>query len=66
MPFAEVVITDESERNWYIDGGGQQTVGAYQQQEITVTGHLWTNELILADGRKLGIRRTLRDVSIIR
>jgi hypothetical protein len=65
-PFAELVITDANEQDWYIDTDSRPVVAAYEQRVVTVRGTLELLDMVLANGRRIGVRHILRDVRLIR
>jgi hypothetical protein len=65
-PFAELVITDANEQDWYIDTDSRSVVASYEQRVVTVRGTLELLDMVLANGRRIGVRHILRDVQLIR
>jgi hypothetical protein len=66
VPFAELVITDANEQDWYIDTDSRSVVAAYEQRVVIVQGSLELVDMVLANGRRIGTRHILRDVRLIR
>jgi hypothetical protein len=64
-PFPDLVLTDSGDQDWYIENTSRQTLRAYEQQHLAIRGRVELRELILANGRSLGIRRILWDVAVI-
>jgi hypothetical protein len=65
MPFPRLVITDESDRDWYLEEADRDLLASYEQRSLTVSGRAEYQDIILANGQKAGVRRFLRDVRII-
>jgi hypothetical protein len=65
MPFPRLVITDESDRDWYLEGADRDLLAPYEQQTLTLTGRAEYQDIILANGTKAGSRRFLRDVRVV-
>jgi hypothetical protein len=65
MPFPRLVITDESDRDWYLEGADRELLAAHEQRTLMVSGQTEYQDIILANGTKAGVRRFLRDVRII-
>jgi hypothetical protein len=66
IPFAELVITDASEQDWYIDMDSRSVLTAYEQRVVMVRGTLELLDMVLANGRRVGTRRVLRNVRLIK
>jgi len=62
--FPELVISGP-DREWYIDRDEVYKLADLQQQQVTVEATETITELIWANGRSAGERRTLRDIVII-
>jgi hypothetical protein len=65
MPFPRLVITDESDQDWYLEGTDRDLLAAHEQRTLTVSGRTEYRDIILANGTKAGVRRFLRDVRLI-
>ncbi|MDR3139545.1 MAG: hypothetical protein LBT95_07700 [Treponema sp.] len=65
MPFPRLVITDESNRDWYLEGPDRDLLAAYEQRSLGVSGRAEYQDIILANGVKAGVRRFLRDIRVI-
>ena len=63
-PFPELVITGP-EREWYIDKDDEHKFKELQHRTVTVEGSETIIELIFANGRPAGERRTLKDIRIL-
>lgn len=66
VPFAELVITSANEQDWYIDTGSRSVLAAYEQRVVMVRGTLELLDMVLANGRRVGTRRILRNVQLIK
>jgi hypothetical protein len=64
-PFQDIVISGENGDDWYIEGREGRLLVPYQYRTVTVEGTVETRELFLADGAYIGVRKTLRNVTII-
>ncbi|GHV87000.1 hypothetical protein AGMMS50255_2960 [Spirochaetia bacterium] len=65
-PFPELVLTDEGDHTWYIDPADRQTISAYEQQTVTIRGTVELKEMVLANGRSLGSRRTISGIALVK
>jgi hypothetical protein len=65
MPFPRLVITGESDQDWYLEGADRELLAAYEQRLLTISGRAEYQDIILANGEKAGVRRFLRDIRII-
>ncbi|MDR2100947.1 MAG: hypothetical protein LBP43_00075 [Treponema sp.] len=65
MPFSRLVISDEAERDWYLEGGDRELLAPYEQQTLTVIGRAEYQDIILANGQNAGLRRFLRNVRLL-
>jgi hypothetical protein len=61
---SSLVISGE-QGEWYVEGGERDKLMELQQRDVTVEGRPDSEEIILANGRRLGRRLILRDVRII-
>ena len=64
-PLTVLIITDSADRDWYLDEAGTSLLQSYEQRAIMVKGTVELKEMVLANGKKLGTRRILTDVTII-
>jgi hypothetical protein len=64
-PFTELVITEEETQTWYIKEESRAILARYQQRNITIRGRVELQEMVLANGRHLGTKRILKDISLI-
>jgi hypothetical protein len=62
--FSSLVLTDERNRDWYVEGPDREKLARLEQQQVTVTGTAEYQDIILAGGGKAGIRRFLRDIKV--
>jgi hypothetical protein len=65
MPLPSLVISDSGGRDWYVEDAGRNRIAGYEQQTITVEGRAEYRDIILANGKKIGVRRLLRDITVI-
>ncbi|MDR3166777.1 MAG: hypothetical protein LBT93_02440 [Treponema sp.] len=65
MPFSRLVISDDADRDWYLEGEDRELLAPYEQQTLTVIGRTEYEDIILANGQKAGVRRFLRDVRLL-
>jgi hypothetical protein len=63
-PFSFLVITDNDEKDWYLDEAGSLLLMPYEQMNVGVAGVVEMMEMILANGKSLGFRRILTQVTI--
>jgi len=62
--FSSLVITDKEDRSWYIEGKDRSLLEGRQQAQVIVTGTAEYEDVILADGKKAGVRRFLRNIKV--
>ena len=65
-PFSDMVLTDSQEHTWYIDAADRKTLSPYEQQTVTIRATVELNEMVLANGKSLGSRRTLSGVTLVK
>jgi hypothetical protein len=65
MPMPRLVISDSGDRDWYVEDADKNRIAGYEQQTITVEGRAEYHDIILANGKKIGVRRFLRDITVI-
>jgi hypothetical protein len=65
MPFSGLVISDNADRDWYVEGADRNRIAGNEQQTITVEGRAEYRDIILANGEKIGVQRFLRDITVI-
>ena len=63
-PFSEIVITGQ-EAEWYIDREETKPLKELQHRTVTVEGAETVTELVFANGRSAGERRTLKNIRIL-
>ena len=66
MPFTEIVITDDDENDWYISAKEKNILENITSARITVEGTAYINEIYLADGRYVGLRRRLENIKLVK
>jgi hypothetical protein len=64
MPFPKLVISDD-EYDWYLEGADEALLRGYEQRIVDIEGNPEYQELILANGQKIGTRHFLRNIKII-
>jgi hypothetical protein len=64
-PFAEYVIADENDKQWYIDDESKEKILFKEQNKIVVTAIAQRKKMILANGRELEDKRVLTIINII-
>jgi hypothetical protein len=65
MPFPSVVITDNENNDWYVEDADMELLRNRQQETVTVEGVPEYQDLVLANGEKIGVKRFLRNIRII-
>ncbi|GHV81268.1 hypothetical protein AGMMS49944_30590 [Spirochaetia bacterium] len=65
-PFPDLVLTDSEEHTWYIDPADRKTLSRYEQQTVTIRGVVELTEMVLANGKNLGSRRTLSVITLVK
>jgi hypothetical protein len=63
--FSSLVITDEKDRDWYIEGADREKLFRMEQRTVKVKGTAEYQDIILANGENVGVRRFLRKITII-
>jgi hypothetical protein len=63
--FNSLVISDDEGRDWHVEGQDREKLAMKEQQRVTVKGNAETRDIILADGKKAGVRFILRDITLI-
>ena len=63
--FNDIVISDSEGRDWYVEGEDREKLAAKEQQQVTVRGSAETRDIILADGKKAGVRFILRNITLL-
>ncbi|MDR3342038.1 MAG: hypothetical protein LBT14_04480, partial [Treponema sp.] len=64
MPLPGLVISDADNHDWYLEQADRALVAPYEQRILTVEGRAEYQDLILANGEKIGVRGFLRDIRI--
>ncbi len=64
-PFTETVITDSDGHDWFVDSSSAGLLKGMEHKPVTVTGTVERKPMILANGKKLGDRRVLRDLTVL-
>ncbi|MDR0527281.1 MAG: hypothetical protein LBG79_05655 [Spirochaetaceae bacterium] len=64
-PFTEVIITDSENNDWYIEARDAKKLHPFQHTEIRVRGTVRLTEILLANNKSLGIRRSLSKVEVL-
>jgi hypothetical protein len=64
-PFLQLVLTDETDQDWYLDGPARRILGGREHRVVRVRGRVGLQELILANGRSRGIRRSLSEIRLL-
>ncbi|MDR0524811.1 MAG: hypothetical protein LBG90_02950 [Spirochaetaceae bacterium] len=65
MPFPELVITDETEQDWFIPEEYKALFTGQDGQPVKVKAKVDLVELSLADNTRIGYRRILRQIKKI-
>jgi len=64
--FAELVVSGEDGRDWYVEGADRQKLSGMEQREVTVRGRAESRDFVLANGVKAGVRWFLRDIELVK
>jgi hypothetical protein len=62
--FSSVVVTDEEDQDWYVENEDREKLARFEQRQVTVTGEVEYQDIILANGEKVGVRRFLRNIKV--
>jgi hypothetical protein len=65
-PFPELVLTDSEEQTWYISPDDRKTLSGYEQQIVTIRGTVKITDMVLANGKSLGSRKTLSGITLVK
>jgi hypothetical protein len=63
--FSSLVISDKENNDWYLENDDRQKLNRMEQRQVTVKGKAEYQDMILANGKKVGVRRFLRNITII-
>jgi hypothetical protein len=66
VPFTELVVSDDTGHDWYIDAESREALAGLEQQTVTISATLSLQAMTLADGSRLEDRRVLSKVVIIK
>jgi hypothetical protein len=66
MPFPSLVITDAEDHDWYVEDADRELLQRHEQRFVTVEGRPEYEDLVLANGEKIGVRRYLRNIRFIK
>jgi hypothetical protein len=64
MPYTELVIGEGGDV-WFVGENERDKLSRYMGKTITVTGKAFYIEMVLANGKKAGIKRVLKDIKIV-
>jgi hypothetical protein len=64
VPFTELVLSDEEGNDWFIEGPARDALIHRQHEVITLQGEADYQDLLLAGGRRAGVRKILRNVTV--
>jgi hypothetical protein len=62
-PFTDLVLTDGAGQDWYLEGPG--TLRSFEQRTVKIRGRVKLREMVLANGRRQGLRRSLSDLKLL-
>jgi hypothetical protein len=63
--FSQLVITDDKDRDWYVEGEDRKKLSRMEQRTVKVKGTTEYEDIILANGENVGVRRFLRKITIV-
>jgi hypothetical protein len=63
-PFTELVLTEEEGNDWFIEGPARDSLMHRQHEVLVLRGEAEYRDIILADGRRAGVRHILRNVTV--
>jgi hypothetical protein len=64
--FSQLVITDDQDRDWYIEGEDREKISRMEQRTVKIKGTAEYQDIILANGENAGVRRFLRKITIVK
>jgi hypothetical protein len=62
-PFTELVLSDEEGNDWFIEGPARDSLIHRQHEVLVLRGEAEYRDIILASGRRIGVRYILRNVT---
>ncbi|GHT48679.1 hypothetical protein FACS1894102_2190 [Spirochaetia bacterium] len=65
-PNVETIIRDSEKNDWYVPGDEGVRLREYNRQQITISGNASGSGLTLGDGKKMGMRRSISNITIIK
>jgi hypothetical protein len=63
-PFPDLVLTGEDGQDWYLEGPARRALQPYEQRIVRLRGRAELREMVLANGRSLGLRRFLWEAEL--
>jgi hypothetical protein len=64
-PFPDLVLSDETGRDWYVRQEEKDKLSKLEQQTVKIRAAFEVEDIILADGKKVGERRILYDIVLV-
>jgi hypothetical protein len=64
-PFTELVLSDEEGNDWFIEDPLRDSLVHRQQEFLTLRGEAAYRDLLLASGRRMGVRKILRKLTVV-
>ena len=65
-PFPRYILTEAGKYDWYIPAAEDiRIISGFEQKTVTVRGTVGLRDIILANGERAGIRRTLASISLV-
>ena len=63
--FSRIVVTDGEDNDWYVENQDREILASLEQRPVTVRGKPEYRDIIMANGKKAGVQRFLRDITIV-
>jgi hypothetical protein len=64
-PFTELVLSDEEGNDWFIEDPARNSLVHRQHEVLTLRGEAAYRDLLLASGRRMGVRKILRNITVV-
>jgi hypothetical protein len=63
--FSRIVVTDGEDNDWYVENQDREILASLEQRPVTVRGKPEYRDIIMANGKKAGVQRFLRDITLV-
>jgi hypothetical protein len=66
VPFLELIVSDAAGQEWYVAPEEEDILSDYEQTTVKIRARYETKDIILADGKKVGEKRILHDIVLLK